>query len=84
MTQRIAVVTGGIGGLGTAMCRDMAHQGRCVVAAYYPAEEMQAMEWREQQLAEGLDIAIYPVDVTDFESCRILVEQVGNGGLYLH
>ena len=76
MTRRIAVVTGGIGGLGSAMCEDLTRQDRTVVAAYYPAEEMKAMEWRERRLAEGLDIAIYPLDVTDFESCRILVEQV--------
>lgn len=76
MTRRIAVVTGGTGGLGTAMCKDLVRQGRRVVAAYYPAEEMQAMEWREHRLAEDLDIAIYPVDVTDFESCRIMSEQI--------
>ncbi len=77
MTQRVAVVTGGIGGLGTAMCKDLVRQGRTVVAAYFPAEEMKAMHWREQRLAEGFDITVYPVDVTDFESCSILVEQVG-------
>ncbi len=76
MNKRVAVVTGGIGGLGTAMCRDLSHQGRTVVAAYYPAEEMKAMSWREERKAEGFDIAVYPVDVTDFETCRLLTEQV--------
>ena len=76
MQKRTALVTGGIGGLGTAMCRDLYRQQRYVVAAYYPAEEMKAMEWREQHLAEGYDIAIYPVDVTDFEACEMLIKQV--------
>lgn len=76
MNKHVAMVTGGIGGLGTAMCKDLHDQGNTVIAAYYPAEEMKAMEWREQRLAEGYDIATYPVDVTDFESCRLLIEQI--------
>lgn len=76
MNKHVAIVTGGIGGLGTAMCKDLHDQGNTVVAAYYPAEEMKAMQWREQRLAEGYDIAIHAVDVTDFESCRMLIEQV--------
>ena len=75
-TRRVAVVTGGIGGLGTAMCRDLAAAGRQVVAAYYPAEEEQAVHWRETQAGAGFDIAIYPLDVTDFESCQVLAQRV--------
>jgi len=33
MTQRIALVTGGIGGLGTEICKHLARSGRRVVAA---------------------------------------------------
>lgn len=76
MSERVAVVTGGIGGLGTAMCRSLCRHGRTVAAAYYPTEEIKAMSWRERHLAEGFDIAVYPVDVTDFEACRLLAEQV--------
>ncbi|HXH02042.1 MAG TPA: beta-ketoacyl-ACP reductase [Candidatus Competibacteraceae bacterium] len=74
--KRVAVVTGGIGGLGTAMCKALAEQGRTVVAAYYPAEEEKAFHWQEIRRAEGYDIHVYPVDVTDFESCASLVAQV--------
>jgi acetoacetyl-CoA reductase len=76
MTKRIAVVTGGIGGLGTAMCKDLYQQGRTVVAAYYPAEEMKAMEWQQAREREGYNITIYPVDVTDFASCEQLSKQI--------
>jgi acetoacetyl-CoA reductase len=73
---RVAVVTGGIGGLGTAMCKDLCRAGRRVVAAYYPAEENLAKEWRQTQQTEGFNISLYPVDVTDFESCTGLAERV--------
>jgi cobaltochelatase CobN len=36
MTQRIAVVTGGLGGLGLAICQALANAGRKVIAADLP------------------------------------------------
>ena len=73
---RVAVVTGGIGGLGTAICRALVAQGRTVVATYYPSQEDLAREWRESRQAEGFAIRVYAVDVADFESCTELAAQV--------
>lgn len=73
---RVAVVTGGIGGLGTAICKALVAQGRTVVATYYPAQEELAREWQDSRQAEGFAIRIYPVDVADFESCTELATQV--------
>ena len=36
MTQRVALVTGAMGGLGTAICQELANAGHKVVAAYHP------------------------------------------------
>ncbi|MBF1165935.1 MAG: SDR family NAD(P)-dependent oxidoreductase, partial [Dechloromonas agitata] len=36
MTQRVALVTGAMGGLGTAICQQLAKAGHKVVAAYHP------------------------------------------------
>ena len=78
MSNRIAVVTGGTGGLGTTMCKQLADQGRTVVASHLPAEEFrqQAAEWQKTMNAEGYDIAIMPLDVTDFDGCKAFVEAV--------
>ena len=46
--QKIAFVTGGTGGIGTAICIGLAQQGRRVVAGYYPPEQ----EAAEQPAAE--------------------------------
>jgi acetoacetyl-CoA reductase len=74
---KVAVVTGGIGSLGTAICRALATQGRTAVAAYYPAEEEQILLWQEARKAEGHDdIRAYPVDVADFDLCAAFVAQV--------
>jgi acetoacetyl-CoA reductase len=74
--SRLAVVTGGIGGLGTAMCKALVQQGRHVVATYYPSQEEQAEEWQENRQTEGLAVSVYPVDVADFDSCAELAAQV--------
>lgn len=42
MTKRIAVVTGGMGGIGTAICRALHDQGMHVVAAYSRKQEAAA------------------------------------------
>jgi acetoacetyl-CoA reductase len=74
--RRIAIVTGGNGGLGTAICTALHRQGRHVVAAYYPPEEAQARAWQQRMRAQDLDVAILPVDVSDFASCQALVKTV--------
>ena len=74
--RRIAIVTGGNGGLGTAICAALHRQGRRVVAAYYPPEESQAREWQQRLCQQGLDMAILPADVSDFSSCQAMVREV--------
>jgi acetoacetyl-CoA reductase len=74
MNQRIAVVTGGIGGLGTAICIALAQAGRRVVAADLGARTERIAEFQRE--TEGLDIRFEPVDVTDFESCGQLARKV--------
>lgn len=78
MNQRIAVVTGAVGGLGTAMCKALADQGRKVVGSHLPGDEFTAAarDWQAGLREEGYDVAIYPLDVTDFNSCQSFVESV--------
>jgi acetoacetyl-CoA reductase len=75
MPQRIALVTGGIGGIGTEICKYLAADGARVVATYIAAEADKAREWREARRQEGHDMAVYEVDVADFASCSATVGQ---------
>ncbi|HLV77324.1 MAG TPA: acetoacetyl-CoA reductase [Marinobacter sp.] len=72
MSDRIAVVTGAAGGLGTAMCKALARQGRRVIGTHLPGEAFtaQAQQWQAGLREEGVDVEIYPLDVTDFENCQ--------------
>lgn len=70
MTTRVALITGGIGAIGTAICRRMAKDGMHVISAHHPAEGEAAAQWREDQAADGLDIETLPVDVSSYEECE--------------
>jgi acetoacetyl-CoA reductase len=73
MAQRVAVVSGGIGGLGTAMCIALADAGCRVVAADI-AGDAQRVAAFEHSVA-GRDIAFAALDVTDREACAALVRE---------
>lgn len=76
MVRRVALVTGGTGGIGTAICRELARQGCLVVANHLPELESEARAWQQAQLAEGVELEIVPGDVSSFEDARVMVETV--------
>ncbi|ROR35062.1 beta-ketoacyl-ACP reductase [Inmirania thermothiophila] len=76
MKNRVALVTGGTGGIGTAICVALAEAGARVAANFLPGHEDKAREWQEARRAEGHEILVVPGDVTDFDSCRAMVAQV--------
>src|SRR5215468_11892110 len=75
MTQRIALVTGGMGGLGEAICMKLAKMGIQVVVTYSPGNTKHA-EWLKEMKGHGLDFSAYACDVSDFESCSQMVDKV--------
>jgi acetoacetyl-CoA reductase len=76
MQQRIALVTGGTGGIGTEICRCLDKQGRQIVAGYLPAEEQVAISWQAARRAEGLRIELTAGDISSFESSADMVRDV--------
>ncbi|HVE51509.1 MAG TPA: acetoacetyl-CoA reductase [Casimicrobiaceae bacterium] len=72
---RIALVTGGMGGLGEAICIKLAALGYKVVTTYSPGNK-KATEWLESMNKQGYSFAALPCDVTDWESCVGCVKQI--------
>ena len=64
----VAWVTGGTGGIGTAICRSLADAGYLVVAGYHNPDK--AKIWLETQQADGYNnIALSGVDLSDHNAC---------------
>ncbi len=77
MTEpRIALVTGGTGGIGTAICIALADQGRKVIAGYFPPEKDHALTWQLKHREKGYDFDIVACDVSDFESSQQMLHDV--------
>ena len=72
MTQRIAFVTGAMGGIGTAVCQELAKAGHKVVAAYHP-EFDKPEEWLAEQKAAGFNFIAVGGDVGKIEDCQKMV-----------
>jgi acetoacetyl-CoA reductase len=75
VVQRIAFVSGGMGGIGTAICRRLGRAGHTVVAGCLPGYEKKS-EWLDTMRAAGFRVHAAEGDVADFESCAAMFDQV--------
>jgi len=75
MTQRVAFVTGAMGGLGTAICQAFVKDGYKVVAAYHPQYDNKD-EWLKEMEAAGFkDFVCVAGDVTKLEDCQAMAAE---------
>ncbi|MBS0590765.1 MAG: acetoacetyl-CoA reductase [Proteobacteria bacterium] len=74
MTSRIALVTGGTGGIGTAIVKRLAGMGHKVATNY--RDEAKAKAWADKLKAEGVDVLLVKGDVSDPASAEAMVKEV--------
>jgi acetoacetyl-CoA reductase len=77
MKNKIALVTGGVGGIGTGICKTLAQHGYFVVANYLvPGSEA---SWQQSMFDAGIaanNIATIKADVTDFNACGEMIATI--------
>ena len=75
MTQRIAYVTGGMGGIGTSICQRLYKDGFKVVAGCGP-NSPRRVKWLEDQKALGFDFVASEGNVGDWDSTKAAFDKV--------
>lgn len=76
MTKGVALVTGGTGGIGTAICQRLAADFQVIACYYKHGRHEEAKQWKEKQQKLGYDVDIIYGDVSQFADCERIVEQV--------
>ncbi len=74
MTSRIALVTGGTGGIGTAIVRRLVASGHQVASNYRDAGKAEI--WQKRMQDEGISVTLAHGDVSDPESCKKMVQSI--------
>jgi acetoacetyl-CoA reductase len=74
MTSRVALVTGGTGGIGTAIVRKLAAMGHKVATNY--RDKDRATAWQESMKRSGVDVALAAGDVADPATAESMIREV--------
>src|SRR2546425_12133704 len=72
MAKRLALITGGMGGLGGIISTKMSDAGYRVAVTHSPSNKTTG-GWTAQMKSRGYEFRTYPCDVADFESCQSCV-----------
>ncbi|RDK06400.1 acetoacetyl-CoA reductase [Cupriavidus lacunae] len=75
MTKKVAVVTGGMGGLGEAISIRLHDAGYEVAVTHSPGNTNVA-NWLGKMEESGRRFEAYPVDVAEYESCQLCVAAI--------
>uniref|UniRef100_Q46UG1 Acetoacetyl-CoA reductase n=2 Tax=Cupriavidus TaxID=106589 RepID=Q46UG1_CUPPJ len=75
MTKKIALVTGGMGGLGEAISIKLHDAGHAVVVTHSPGNA-NAQNWLAEMAAAGREMRAYEVDVSDYDACQACAAKI--------
>ncbi len=77
MKNKTALVTGGMGGIGTAICQQLAEHGARVITTYNRGGDHTAAQlWQDEQKNHGHNFEICYVDVASYHSCAEMIQGV--------
>lgn len=75
MSMRTALITGGMGGMGTAIAQALSKEGYHVAVSYNKGGDHSfAIDWQNQQKKEGFHFEIFYADIANFESAATMIE----------
>ena len=75
MAKRVALITGGMGGLGETISTKMADAGYRVAVTFSPSNKTSG-QWLADMKAKGYEFEAVACDVTDYDSCKACVAKI--------
>jgi NAD(P)-dependent dehydrogenase (short-subunit alcohol dehydrogenase family) len=72
-SDKVALITGGTGGLGRAVTLALLHEGAAVIATYIKKDEADALK---DAVGPNALLELLPLDATDEAACRALVDGI--------
>jgi acetoacetyl-CoA reductase len=76
MERKIAIVTGGTGGIGTSICQRLATDFQVVACYFKDGKHEEAKQWQADQKSQGFDIDIVYGDIAQYADCEKLTALV--------
>lgn len=76
MERKIAIVTGGTGGIGSAICQHLATDFQVVACYFKNGKHEEAKQWQTEQKKQGFDIDIVYGDIAQYADCEKLTALV--------
>ncbi|KTD22204.1 3-oxoacyl-[acyl-carrier-protein] reductase [Legionella lansingensis] len=74
--EKTAVVTGGTGGIGTAICQRLAAEYQVIACYFKGGNHEEAKRWQLAQRAAGFEIDIVYADIAHFPDCEKLASLI--------
>lgn len=76
MGRKVALVTGGTGGIGSAICQRLAADFQVVACYFKDGKHEEAKQWQADQKRQGYDIDIVYGDISQYADCEKLIALV--------
>lgn len=76
MGDKVVLITGGTGAIGTAMCGQFHSEGNTVVANCHPSDVERSTSVLEELSKQGISVELAPFDVTDAVACEKAIADI--------
>ena len=76
MSKKVAVVTGGTGGIGSAICQRLAADFQVIACYFKDGRHEEAKQWQEEQKQQGYEIEVLYADIAQYGDCERLTTQI--------
>src|SRR5699024_3645217 len=79
--DKTALVTGGIGTIGTEICKRLQTAGARVIAVCHPEEQDRAQAWQRERQADGGQVFYAACDLADFQATEEMLQSLYDDGV---